>query len=522
MRILGLHFGHDAAAAVVVDGAVRSYVMRERHNRGKHAIGLTSRELDKSLGDAGLGWDEVDFVAVTSTQNVEMLLGLIDGFSLQYVHDESGPLAATMARLLRRDNISHEALLGTTSVYEAFRQHEAGDFSGQVYRSLLSEGPALDWASLKFQRSMEQFVILAEWANGEGLATIGRRSALRNEDLRRGFHYPIEVNWRGRTVPGAFVHHHAAHAASCFYWSGFENAAVLTHDGYAQGTGYGSGLFWYGEDGKLWPLWPHHLAIGGIYDYVAWKLGLGATGGAGKLMGLAPYGKPRFFRRRFVGNWFDNRAIFGDQAPAPAWWQHCVAEARRDAYDMTELAVIDKITAPINADIAASTQKLFEESYLHSVDTLRSVLENTGLYTRNICLSGGTALNCPSNTRVFNESAFTRVFVEPGCDDSGLAIGAAFFLEHNVLDRPCPAVRSADLPFLGVMHPKSDTDEALAAVADRVVSERPRDLVGSAAADLMADRVIAWYEGRSEVGPRALGHRSIFCDPRNAMNWERV
>ncbi len=206
--------------------------------------------------------------------------------------------------------------------------------------------------------------------------------------------------------------------------------------------------------------------------------------------------------------------------------KHCLKLAGEMGYDLEPFGKSDQVLAPINVDIAASTQKLFEEIYLVAVDALAKIITKVGSRTDNLSLSGGCALNCPSNSRIFRESRFRNIFVEPGCDDSGLAVGAASWLYHNVLDQALPdqtAEARAD-PYLGV---KTADDAATIKAAlhdagDKVHFTVCTDAAQSAAEDLAADKVIGWFEGRSEIGPRALGHRSILADPRQGANWERV
>ena len=140
-------------------------------------------------------------------------------------------------------------------------------------------------------------------------------------------------------------------------------------------------------------------------------------------MGLAPYGQPVFFDSRFVGNEIDIRRQF-DSDLWTAWSDHCRKEATARGYDISALGDPARVTEAVNADIAASTQKLFEETYLKAVRSLDRMLSGGGIRTDNLCLSGGTALNCPSNSRIWREGPFDNVFIEPTCEDGGLAIGA--------------------------------------------------------------------------------------------------
>lgn len=187
---------------------------------------------------------------------------------------------------------------------------------------------------------------------------------------------------------------------------------------------------------------------------------------------------------------------------------------------MSALGDTARIAEPINADIAASTQLLFEETYLATVRSLGKMLAGDGMMTKNLCLSVGTALNCPSNSRVWREGPFENVFIEPTCDDGGLAIGASLHLYHNLLDHPVAARDTPATAYLGGAY--GDNELAVALAVDGIASESPDDPAEAAANDLLADKIIGWFEGKSEAGPRALGHRSILADVRSAENWRRV
>jgi len=174
--------------------------------------------------------------------------------------------------------------------------------------------------------------------------------------IRHGFHYPATLSLNGRAIPAYFIQHHMAHAASIYYLAGVERAAILCHDGFGSGQSYHSGMFYYGDGHRIFPLAPHHLVAGAIYETAGIRLNLGLIGPAGKLMGLAPYGTPKFFAERFVGNMFDLLGSGHKQPPAD-WINHCLSRAEAFRYDLRAFRDRDQMTAPINADIAASTQK---------------------------------------------------------------------------------------------------------------------------------------------------------------------
>ncbi|MDY7095858.1 MAG: carbamoyltransferase C-terminal domain-containing protein, partial [Acidobacteriota bacterium] len=165
--------------------------------------------------------------------------------------------------------------------------------------------------------------------------------------------------------------------------------------------------------------------------------------------------------------------------------------------------------------------------------SLQGACENSGLSPEALVSTGGAALNCPANTRILAtgltngsraKGSFAGLFVPPGCDDSGLAIGAAQALRYAVLRTPrgTPPRPASHRAYLGLGTCRSELDEILQQHRDELVVEHPEDPAREAARLLAGDRIIAWFEGRSEIGPRALGHRSILAHPGHGTNWRRV
>lgn len=523
MNILGLHFGHDAAVCILRDGQVAAYVMRERHARIKHAISLAGKNIQAALDEAGLSREQLDFCAITSTQGVELIIDDPAGFSVSMESHPRHQAPCRMADLVKAQNLDPAGLLTHQLMDFLYDPAYAGSYIQRHYGHAFPEHRTRQRHENICFGTMDGYVNSSLWQGGtlSHLAAGDFSGLMRDGSTRHGFHYPVTVRLAGHAVPGYFIAHHAAHAASGFYQSGFDRAAILTHDGGGAGPGYLHGMFFWGEGHRIHPLTPHHLAIGYLYEETGVRLGMGDVGPPGKLMGLAGYGQPRFYDRRFVGNQYDWQQA---GVNPKVWLEHCLTLAREMSYDVEPFGDPERSHAPINVDIAASTQKVFEETYLLAVDALAKVIGRMGLRTDNLCLSGGSALNCPSNSRVFREGRFRRMFVEPGCDDSGLAIGAAGFLYHNVLDQPLPP-RAPDqhaTPYLGTGISSEAIRAAIEAAGNAIEFTVCDDAAEAAAADLAADRVIGWFEGRSEIGPRALGHRSILADPRPAANWARV
>lgn len=523
MNILGLHFGHDAAVCILRDGKVAAYVMRERHARIKHAISLEWKNIQTAMDEAQLRWEQIDYCAITSTQNIELIIDDPANFSVSMERHQGHQAPCTLADLVKTQNFDPSGLLVNSLVEILYNPSNANTYLYHHYGPSFPQYQTLQQQEIVRFGTIDIYVNSSLWQGG-GLGKIAVTDfsdALRDDSIRHGFHYPVTVRLAGHSVPGYYIAHHMAHAASSFYQSGMEEAAILTHDGFANGLGYLSGMFFCGKEHRIYPITPHHLAIGALYEQTGVQLGMGATGPSGKLMGLAGYGLPKFFDRRFVGNQYD---WIQEHLEPNAWLNHCVKRAREMDYDLEPLGDPSRARAPINTDIAASTQKLFEETNLQAVDALAKVASRVGMKTDNLCISGGTALNCPSNSRIFRESCFRQIFVEPGCDDSGLAIGAATFLYHNVLDFPLSSERanSAALPYCGVEITDNTIRNALEDAGNEIQFTVCQDSAQTAAEDIAAGRIIGWFEGRSEIGPRALGHRSILADPRQSDNWERV
>jgi carbamoyltransferase len=521
--VLGLHFGHDASVAVVADGRVVNCVVRERLSRVKHALGLDAGTVLAALDDAGVHPREIDLCAVTSTQAIDLVSLTPGDLSLAIGSPAQSEAPCLASRLAERQGRGLDELL-SHGFLDWVRQPVPEDdrYRHLVLRSKSYFPEHADRADASFGvlGAFDRPIVPKAWSEEVGLETLAARGldgALDHEALRFGMHLPVVLSLAGHEVPGYLLHHHLAHAASVFYPSSLDESLILTHDGWRGLDAVNRGLFWWGEGSRLVPLAPHYLSVGGLYEQTGYLLGLGSWGQEGKLMGLAPYGRPTFFDRRWVGNRTDVRQS-GVEGYFRGWFRHCVERAEAEGYDLAPLADPGRMTAAINADIAASTQVLFEETLLSAVAALRRLVRGTRAESDRLCLAGGTALNCPANSRIWREGGFATTVVPPWTDDSGLALGAALALLHGILGAPRAASDQLS-PYLGRCH-AGEVEAALAAPGLRVTAVE--DAAAEAARDLAGGKVIAWYEGRSEVGPRALGHRSILADPRQADNWQRV
>lgn len=318
----------------------------------------------------------------------------------------------------------------------------------------------------------------------------------------------------GYRRPLVFLDHHESHAASAFFPSPFDEAAILALDGVGEWTTAAMGV---GEGNRLRLTqrlsFPHSLGM--LYSAFTYYCGFAVNDGEYKLMGLAPYGEPRFFDliykhlldlkpdgtfrldmryfnfasgRTMTGGRFDE--LFGGPPRRP-----------------------DSNIEQRHKDLAASVQKVTEEIVLRLG---RDVHRRTG--KQRLVLAGGVALNCVANAALLRDGPFDDVWIQPAAGDAGGALGAAWFVWHQLLDRPRQAsphdAQSGSL--LGPHFSSATIRDALSAAGCRHREfAGERELVEHVADELAAEKVVGWFQGRMEYGPRALGARSILADPRS-------
>ncbi|MDX1460236.1 MAG: carbamoyltransferase [Xanthomonadales bacterium] len=308
-----------------------------------------------------------------------------------------------------------------------------------------------------------------------------------------------------------FTRHHQSHAASAFFASPFESAAVLCLDGVGE---WATTTAWRGDGNHLDPLWqidfPHSLGL--LYSAFTYYTGFRVLSGEYKLMGLAPYGEPRYVDLileqlidlkddgtfRLDMNYFDyatgltmtNRrfdALFGGPPRQP------------------ESPLTQK-----EMDIARSIQAVTEEIVLRLARTL---YDETG--EPNLCMAGGVALNCVANGRVLREGPFDEIWIQPAAGDAGGALGGVLSAWHEYLDQPREAGDIMRGAYLGPAFSMDEVRSYLESVGAPFESLDDGELFERVAAEMEAGKVVGWFQGRMEFGPRALGARSILGDARS-------
>ncbi|MFD5951505.1 carbamoyltransferase [Streptomyces collinus] len=322
---------------------------------------------------------------------------------------------------------------------------------------------------------------------------------------------------RGRPLPPVVAHrHHASHAASAFFPSPFASAAVLCVDGVGE---WETTTLWHGRDTELVPLaqlsFPHSLGM--LYSAFTYYCGFKVDSGEYKLMGLAPYGTPRYaplIRERLIdvkpdGSFRLDLGYFTFQ-----YGLTMVGRAFEELFGGPRRTPEGPLTQR-EFDLAASVQQVTEEVLRRLAHT---VLERTG--ERRLCLAGGVALNCVANGRILTDGVCDELWVQPAAGDAGGALGAALAESHHRGAPRAHAGSGRDAmagALLGPACSDREIEEFLADGGYPAVRMPERALTERVAAELAAGRVVGWCQGRMEFGPRALGNRSILADPRDPV-----
>jgi carbamoyltransferase len=310
-----------------------------------------------------------------------------------------------------------------------------------------------------------------------------------------------------------FAEHHQSHAASAFFASPFKNAVVLTLDGVGEWATTSAGL---GYDNQLEMTKEIHFphSIGLLYSAFTHYTGFKVNSGEYKLMGLAPYGSPRF-RDLILDNLIDLKAD-GSFRLDLSYFDYCVGlRMTNPKFDQLFGGPARKPESPLtqrDMDLAASIQSVTEEVILRLT---RALAAETG--SRNLCLAGGVALNCVANGKVWRDRRFKNIWIQPAAGDAGGALGAALATYHQFLKQQ-RRVEGQDLmqgSFLGPSFSQQEIESRLVALGARFQVCDDETLIEASAEALVAGKALGWFQGRMEFGQRALGARSILADPRS-------
>lgn len=312
-----------------------------------------------------------------------------------------------------------------------------------------------------------------------------------------------------------FAEHHQSHAAAAYYPSPFDEALVLTLDGVGE---WATGSVCIGKGSDLHPEleldFPHSLGL--LYTAITQYLGFKVLSGEYKVMGLAPYGTPRF-RDLFFDHLVDLKSD-GSFALDQRYFDYCVGQSMISE----EMSVLfgeparnseDQPLTQFHMDVAASLQVVTEEIVLRMVRVLMNKFDQ-----KNLCLAGGVALNCVANGKILRETDISGLWVQPAAGDAGCALGAAFAAHHQHLKHPRPRADKTDLmqgAYLGPAFEPADSKARLIQAGATLETLDEDTLIARVADALEAGKAVGWFQGRMEFGPRALGARSILADARS-------
>lgn len=427
MKVLGINFSIDAAAALVVDGEVVAAVQEERLSRIKHDSAFPARAVRYCLDHAGLTLGDVDAVGF---------------FWNPGIHAE--PANHRMAAV-PRDHLEY-----------------------------LYQVP----------------VHLLRHFDGTGVERVEQTLHLQG----------------GKALTVHYLTHHQCHVAAAFYRSNFPSAAVLTVDGYGErsSTCISRASREAGPRTLLTVAFPH--SVGSLYAAFTQYLGFRANSGEGKAMGLASYGDPEAFYepiRAMVTLTDDGFEL------DLSYFSYYLHRTRRYTDKLVRLLGPERAPesdyTQRHMDIAAGMQRVTEEILLHMGRLAR---ERTG--ETRLCMAGGVTLNCVANTRLRFEAGFDDAFFLPAASDAGTSMGAALYVAHVLHDDP--PVQHAMTDALGPGYDDAEIERVLRVSGCRF--ERPADPADRVAALLEQGKIVGFFQGRAEFGPRALGQRSILADPR--------
>ncbi len=474
MIILGINAYHgDAAAAIIRDGKLIAAVEEERFNRVKHCAGFPIESIKYCLHEAKVGIEQLDHIGISRDPSAHLHKKVF--------------FAATRAAKQAAGKTKPRTMEAVSTVELPDQQNGGNGHGSGVFAQIKDRlGNAAKVRDLKDE--------------------LARQLGVPRSQISAQFHN---------------VEHHRAHLASAFFVSPFARAALLSIDGFGD---FISTMWGIGEGNSIEVLgqveFPHSTGI--VYTATTQFLGFPHYGDEGKVMGLAPYGKPRFIEQfrniirtenngqfRLNLDYFRHHAegvqmtwdqgspiigrIFSDE------FVNTFGPARRHGEKLTDR----------ERDIAASLQLRLEEVGFHILNDLH---EKTGL--TDLGLAGGVAYNSVMNGKILLNTPFKRVFIQPAAGDSGTALGVCYQIHSGILKRKCDEVMAG--AYTGPEFSSEEIRQSLKASSLSFEEYSQREVTQKAAKDIADGLVVGWFQGRMEYGPRALGNRSIVVDPRRA------
>jgi carbamoyltransferase len=366
---------------------------------------------------------------------------------------------------------------------------------------------------LKFERLLETYIALAPrgFRSFQRAIPLWLKEKLFQKSLLRKKLAEFDEDFAPEKL--LFAEHHLSHAASAFYPSPFDEAVVLTMDGVGEWATTSAAM---GEGNCLEIFqeihFPHSLGL--LYSAVTYYTGFKVNSGEYKVMGLAPYGEPKY--AKLILDRLVDLKPDGSFRLDMSYFDYCtgltMTNERFAELFGKPVRTPDQLLTSFHMDVAASIQAVLDEAVLR---LSRSLAARTG--ARNLCLAGGVALNCVANGKVLRDGKFERIWIQPAAGDAGGAIGAALAGYHQFKRGPraVPVGDGMSGAFLGPQFTQADIEARLTAAGARFSVLGEAETIATTAKALADQLAVGWFQGRMEFGPRSLGARSILGDPRS-------
>jgi carbamoyltransferase len=366
---------------------------------------------------------------------------------------------------------------------------------------------------LKFERLLETYVAMAP----RGFASFKMSIPLwLKEKLFQRSLLTDEIKSFSETFDRTrllFCEHHLSHAASAFYPSPYENAAVLTMDGVGEWATTSAAV---GDGSKLEIFqeihFPHSLGL--LYSAATYYTGFKVNSGEYKVMGLAPYGEPKY-AKLILDNLIDLKPD-GSFRLDMSYFDYCtgftMTNERFAKLFGQPVRSPDQLLTAFHMDVAASIQAVLDEAVLRMT---RSLAKQTR--SRNLCLAGGVALNCVANGKVLRDGHFDNIWIQPAAGDAGGAVGAALSAYHGFMNQPRKTNGGDGMSgaYLGPHYAQADIEQRLTQAGAKFSVLDEAAMIDATAQALATEKAVGWFQGRMEFGPRSLGARSILGDARS-------
>lgn len=431
-----------------------------------------------------------------------------------YYHDSAACLllegeilaAAQEERFTRK---KHEARFPANAVRYCLEQ-------GGISLQDLSYISFYDKPLLKFERLLETYLAFAPRGIHSFVIAMPvwlKEKLMLNDLLLKELGALAEGLKKSQIPPLLFGEHHESHAASAFYPSPFEKAAILCVDGVGE---WATTSGWLGEGSSITPLWdisfPHSLGL--LYSAFTYYTGFKVNSGEYKVMGLAPYGNPKYVKA--IYDHLIDLKPDGTFRLNMEYFNYCtgltMTNGKFDTLFEGPPRKPESRLTQREMDLARSIQEVTEEAMLRLSKTLH---RDTG--QENLCLAGGVALNCVANGRILREGPYKRIWIQPAAGDAGGAIGAALSAWHQIENKPRQPKACSDAmkgSYLGPAFTNEQIGQYLTKIGAAYLRLSDDELFNRVVDELASERVVGWFSGRMEFGPRALGGRSILGDAR--------